>query len=150
MSCMKVPKSRKWEMGNRKIVRIGLLTLVFALIFTTIHAQISGKSIPELRQELNASAWIGQYPNASVFQGAAKFYLPFSNNHLPHNIFFKKHYAGSGYTVKTEMDIPNLHKYEHLPIFCKFEVKMEQAARFPIKMRLGDVEYVDRLEGKRN
>ncbi|HMP23188.1 MAG TPA: hypothetical protein PKC76_03600 [Saprospiraceae bacterium] len=51
--------------------------------------------------------------------------------------------------LQRRTDIPNLHRYEHLPIFCKIEVKMEQAVRFPIKIRLGEVEYVDRLEGKR-
>lgn len=39
--------------------------------------------------------------------------------------------------------------YEDLAFFCRLEVKMEQTLRFPVKFRLGDVAYVDWLEGKR-
>lgn len=45
--------------------------------------------------------------------------------------------------------IPQAWCYADLALFCKLEVKMEKATRFPVKFRLGDVEYVDRLEGKR-
>ncbi len=41
------------------------------------------------------------------------------------------------------------YRYEDLAFFCRLEVKMEQALRFPVKFRLGDVPYVDWLEGKR-
>lgn len=42
--------------------------------------------------------------------------------------------------------------YQHTPelaFFCRVEVKLEKAARMPVKFRLGDVRYVDYLEGKR-
>ena len=45
--------------------------------------------------------------------------------------------------------IPQAWCYADLAFFCKIEVKMEKAARFPVKFRLGDVQYVDKLEGKR-
>ena len=45
--------------------------------------------------------------------------------------------------------LPQAWRYCDLAFFCKVEVKMEKAARFPIKFRLGDVQYVDQLEGKR-
>ena len=35
-----------------------------------------------------------------------------------------------------------------LAFFCRLEVKMEKAAKFPVKFRLGDVQQVDMLEGK--
>jgi len=44
---------------------------------------------------------------------------------------------------------PDIYQYEELAFFCKWEVKLEQAARIPVKFRLGDVQYVDWLEGKR-
>jgi hypothetical protein len=44
--------------------------------------------------------------------------------------------------------LPMAWQYNDLAFFCKIEVKMEKAARFPIKFRLGDVQYVERLEGK--
>ena len=45
-------------------------------------------------------------------------------------------------------EVPRSWCYSELALFCKLEVKMEKAARFPVKFRLGDVQYVDRLEGK--
>ena len=45
--------------------------------------------------------------------------------------------------------IPQVYSFEHLPIFCKIEVQLERAVRLPVKIRLGDVQYVDWLEGKR-
>lgn len=38
--------------------------------------------------------------------------------------------------------------YEHLGFFCKAELRLEQASRIPIKIRLGEVQYVERMEGK--
>ena len=38
---------------------------------------------------------------------------------------------------------------KHWGFFCAQEWKLEKAIRFPVKMRLGSVEYVDRMEGKR-
>ncbi|MCF8244541.1 MAG: hypothetical protein K9J37_08265 [Saprospiraceae bacterium] len=46
-------------------------------------------------------------------------------------------------------ELPQAWRYCDLAFFCKVEVKMEKAALFPIKFRLGDVQYVDELEGKR-
>lgn len=48
-----------------------------------------------------------------------------------------------------QMSMPIAWCYSDLAFFCKIEVKMEKAVRFPVKFRLGDVGYVDRLEGKR-
>ena len=33
-------------------------------------------------------------------------------------------------------------------VFCKFEHKLMMSTRLPLKMRIGDVQYVDKLEGK--
>lgn len=37
---------------------------------------------------------------------------------------------------------------DDLALFCKIEVKLEKKARIPVKFRLGDVQYVDYIEGK--
>lgn len=34
--------------------------------------------------------------------------------------------------------------------FCRLEVQIERKTRFPVRFRLGDVNYVDYLEGKRS
>jgi hypothetical protein len=44
--------------------------------------------------------------------------------------------------------MPKAYAYDELGIFCKWEVKMEKSARLPIKVRLGEVQYVERMEGK--
>jgi len=44
--------------------------------------------------------------------------------------------------------VPKIYSYHNLAFFCKVEVKLEKAAKFPVKFRLGDVNYVDQLEGK--
>lgn len=44
--------------------------------------------------------------------------------------------------------IPKAYCYEDLAIFCKLEVKLEKKFKFPVKIRLGEVNYVEMLEGK--
>lgn len=44
---------------------------------------------------------------------------------------------------------PKAWHYQELALFCKLEVKMERAFRMPLRLRIGDVQYVDWLEGKR-
>jgi len=44
--------------------------------------------------------------------------------------------------------IPKAYSYEDLAVFCKLEVKLEETFRFPVKIRLGEVNYVEMLEGK--
>jgi hypothetical protein len=44
--------------------------------------------------------------------------------------------------------VPKTYSVEELAFFCKVEVKLEKTVRFPVKFRLGDVNYVDQLEGK--
>lgn len=37
----------------------------------------------------------------------------------------------------------------HTAFFCKIEDKIGKSASLPLKMRLGDIDYVDAIEGKR-
>ena len=46
--------------------------------------------------------------------------------------------------------IPSIFSVEALPFFCKIEYKMGLQKKLPIKFRLGDVQYVDEMEHKRN
>ena len=43
---------------------------------------------------------------------------------------------------------PKAYCYSDLAFFCKVEVELEKVSKLPIKFRLGDVRYVDYLEGK--
>lgn len=44
--------------------------------------------------------------------------------------------------------LPMAFSVECLPFFCKIEYKIGMNQKLPIKFRLGDVQYVDELEGK--
>jgi len=44
--------------------------------------------------------------------------------------------------------IPKAYCYEDLAIFCKLEVKLEKTFKFPVKIRLGEDNYAEMLEGK--
>lgn len=44
--------------------------------------------------------------------------------------------------------IPAAWNYHELAFFCKIEVKMEKALNLPVKFRLGEVQAVERKEGK--
>lgn len=48
----------------------------------------------------------------------------------------------------TQPKIPQTWSYQDLAFFCRLEVKMEKAANIPIKFRLGEVQYVENMEGK--
>lgn len=56
-------------------------------------------------------------------------------------------------TAPTTTNCPKLYLPEatsHFAFFCRMELKLENATKLPIRFRLGDVDYVDRLEGKRD
>lgn len=44
--------------------------------------------------------------------------------------------------------IPAAWRYHDLATFCKLEVQMEKTLKIPVKFRLGEVQQVERKEGK--
>ncbi len=44
--------------------------------------------------------------------------------------------------------LPAVFAVDKMPFFCKIEYKMGLNKKLPVKFRLGDVQYVDELEGK--
>ncbi len=51
-------------------------------------------------------------------------------------------------TVVARNQVPKVYNYEQLAFFCKLEVKIENITKLPIKFRLGDFQYIEKLEGK--
>lgn len=45
--------------------------------------------------------------------------------------------------------IPLAYRFEELALFCRIEVRLERVTKIPVRFRLGSVDYVDYLEGKR-
>ena len=126
----------------------GWLIVIFVSLALAANAQISGKSSPEIKRALTDVNSISQ-PGFYFINLSTKSHSPvFPSSHLLIFPSSKIPPLLSSYLLQT--NIPNFHTYEHLPFFCKIEVKLEQAAKFPIKFRLGDVPYVDYLEGKRD
>ena len=46
--------------------------------------------------------------------------------------------------------IPSKYYESTLGFFCKKELQLEKAIKFPLKFRLGSVSYTDKMEGKSN
>ena len=66
---------------------------------------------------------------------------------------FKKPYAiaplGANANISPTMLVAPSFYAGHLPFFCRQEIKIEHATKIPFKFRLGSVQYVDYLEGKK-
>ena len=55
---------------------------------------------------------------------------------------------GASPTLLRKANLQAAWKYEDLAFFCKIEVRLEEFADFPIKFRIGEVQEVEKLEGK--
>lgn len=125
-------------MKNSKKGANAFLTLIFAITCLNVNAQMAGKSMIALRHEKPYKPALLNYPP-----------IPWSLNYPASTVNFLQTSLNIS-PITQQSAIPNFHRYEHLPFFCKFEVKLEQTFRLPFKFRLGEVGYVDRLEGKRD
>lgn len=113
------------------------IRLIWLLTFIwSFHAQASAQKAPT-----------GVAPGLYMpeYQGYKPFFLPL---HQIPRLFPQADVDYSLSTLRTSPQ-PRVYQYEELALFCKMEVKLEKAFRFPIRMRLGDVPYVDWMEGKR-
>lgn len=100
-----------------------------------------------------AMAQVGLNPNHFVEFSlhSATIYQPVFHPRLSvlnSDIFYKSFPRGDDFNLNSTISFPKLYTYDDLALFCKVEVRLEKAATFPVKFRLGDVNYVDQLEGK--
>ena len=92
-----------------------------------------------------------------------KIYSQSSNSSKKHSLLLNKKYSQTLQNQRLTATIPttlrkvppsniNAPYYqfsvETMPFFCKIEYKMGLNKKLPVKFRLGDVQYVDELEGK--
>ena len=130
---------RTFEKSNSMKWLIGISFLVLPLMswgqqFAERHdiealTQLEGKSIVELK-------------NQKAGFTAVQFRLP------KNNILSQKSNRTNFSFQKAMQAAPLVYAYKDLAFFCKLEVQMEKKAKLPIKVRLGEVQYVERMEGK--
>lgn len=119
--------------------RYGILCLLCALSWLPAYAQslldfsIAGKSIPTLRrEEITASTQLFTLISPRLYSPI----IPTTG---------QSQFAGGRYHTAMAS---RAFDSKDLAFFCRIEFKLEKKVRFPIKVRLGEVQYVEQLEGK--
>jgi len=95
--------------------------------------KLSGKSISQLRIESQEIL----LPNLSLSKTGMHRFAPAAAPSYP--------------TLRESLTIstpPKAGRYCDLALFCKLEVRMEKVIKFPLKLRLGETQEVERMEGK--
>lgn len=120
-------------MSSRWYFLLCLLSLPPSLVLAqpSRDFRIQGKSIPELRREA------GDRSDEPL--------LHFSNWFLLQKTTIQRRSA-TGWQAQTSTSRP--FQIKELAFFCRIEFKLEKKVRFPVKVRLGEVQYVEQLEGK--
>ncbi len=113
------------------------ISLIFCIFLVTIaiaqdRQSLVGHSLPALKQ-------INQQEEKVPLFAIPTIRLKQTTSHPTHQ-----------HPTFRSLSVPILYSYEELAPFCKLEVKMEKVVKMPIKFRLGSVDYVDYLEGKRD
>lgn len=120
---------------------LGLILLLVLLTSRGLYAQrrtpwqIKGKSLFELKREQNPVLPLAVHPSNPVFY-SSRFLWPSKYNTSDRSLLIKPSHT------------PKAYRYRDLALFCRLEVQMERAFKFPVKFRLGEVQYVERMEGK--
>lgn len=134
-----LPEAKTSITYNRRFITV-LLGLGICCMATPTTAQsmrwskIEGKSLIALRHEQKQAAvlpvrWLsGGSFNSYIFWGLTAS-------------------AGNRSPVS---EIARMHTFSpsDLALFCRLEFYLEKSVRFPIKIRLGEVQYVEQMEGK--
>lgn len=126
---------------HRLFSKIGLHILILSsslCLSSTIQAQsnikITGQSLPDLQ----ATTILNVQPN--LLPNYLK--MPTKATAPPLAAVFKNYNSTSNATM------PKAWTYEDLAFFCKIEVQMEKTTQLPIKVRIGEVQQVEKMEGK--
>jgi hypothetical protein len=118
-----------------------VFTAFLLLIFSTLTtAQTVGLTIDKLKTPVLTSRGTPQYMASSDIPKIGK--RVFLTN------LGSKSVDNQCVSAEKPKQIPSIFSVETLPFFCKIEYKMGLNKKLPVKFRLGDVQYVDELEGK--
>lgn len=102
------------------------------------HAPSRPWSMPVLRQLLYPSPLFQSKEPA--FTTHAAVYPSLNNRPFPMEM--------SQLLQTSSWSAPRAYQFADLAFFCKVEVQLEKSVGFPVKFRLGDLNYVNYLEGK--
>jgi hypothetical protein len=116
---------------NKMAIVKTVFTAFLLLIFSTLAtAQTVGLTIDKLKTPVLTSRGTPQYKRVFLTSLGSK------------------DVDNQGVSFNKPKQIPSIFSVEALPFFCKIEYKMGLNKKLPVKFRLGDVQYVDELEGK--
>ena len=122
-----------------------IITLILFITFGLSAQSTIGIKLPAYKSQQPAPS----FSEKSAFSFVKK---PFELDEF----FFLSTYETNAFNSPLVDDVLTafavIHQFNHsnMPFFCKIEYQMEQTSGFPVKFRLGDVQYVDLLEGKRD
>lgn len=132
-------------MQVRKNIRLSFFFGIIFLVSGALHAQSEiGLKIPPYKQP--EFSYTFQMPKLQVEQSPFHFNNSYYNPYLK-PAPFKSPLLNDVLTVFAAL---NQFDANGMPFFCRIEYKMEKAANFPVRFRLGDIQYVDYLESKRD
>lgn len=116
----------------KKLLGIFCLCLCQQILSAQITAMPTTKGYQQLKMQLK------QIPNQLKFSEQVQ-QITLQKNRQTHLSLMQKE----------QLPMPQAYAYKDLAFFCKIEVQLEKAVKLPVKFRLGSVDYVDYLEGKR-
>ncbi len=132
---MKAPK--------RMLIKLLVFAAFYFLSFSCVFAQDLGTPLPPFKT-MNFKTYMA--PDLQLEQAPVMMRTPIYSPHWEPTPFNSKT-AGEVLTVMAAL---SNFSNSPTPFFCRIEHNMEQSARFPVRIRLGDVNYVDRLEQKKD
>ena len=108
----------------------GLVICFFIILFVCFYVKGQQKSPVNIYVQMKTAPAAMLITPKRIFNFSPQTFLPAEN--IP---------------VKT---IPAGYYTSCLGFFCRKELQLQKAINFPVKIRLGSVSYIDRMEGKKN